>query len=432
MVYSELERASREEIENLQLKRLKDTLKRVESLSKFYKKSFKKKNLKIDNIQSLDDIQKFPFTTKNDLRENYPFGLFCVPMRDIVRLHSSSGTTGKPTVVGYTKADIDIWDNLMVRVYKMAGVGANDTLHNAYSYGLFTGGLGFHNGACRVGATVVPVSGGFSSRQLMLMRDFGATVLASTPSFALHLAELAKKENINFKKDYKLRVGLFGAEPASKTLKDRVAEAWGIEYFEVYGVSELIGPGVSCNCSKSDDLHIFEDHFFAEIIDPKSGKVLDEDEEGELVVTTLTKEALPIIRYRTGDITSLSRKQCSCGRTTVQMKSIIGRVDDMIIINGVNIFPSQIEYIIASVDGLSLNYQIVADKRGYLDSLEIAVEVDDSVDFSQENQKDRIEKELFNKFLNNLYINTSIKLLKSGTIKYNSGKVTRVVDKRAV
>ena len=427
MVWNQIETAPREEIEKIQLKRLKETLQRVYSLNKFYKEEFEKREITPNSIKSLKDIQKLPFTTKKDLREHYPFGLFCVPMEQVVRIHSSSGTTGKPTVVGYTKADMDVWDEVMARVYYMCGVDSRDIVHNAYGYGLFTGGLGFHNGAAKIGATVVPASGGFTDRQLMLMRDFGATVLTATPSFALHLAEVASRAGEKFRDDYKLRVGIFGAEPTSKGLKEEVARAWGIEYFEVYGLSEIIGPGVSCSCNHSEGLHIFEDHFLAEIIDPKTGEVLEDGQEGELVITTLTKQALPLIRYRTGDITSLTKEPCSCGRTMVRMKSIVGRADDMLIVNGVNVYPSQVEHIIASTDGVSLNYQIVADKKGHLDKLEIMVEL-----IEEELNQDEIKKALEYNLLNHLYINAKVTLLEPNTIQRSMGKAVRVVDKREI
>jgi len=299
-------------------------------------------------------------------------------------------------------------------------------IHNAYGYGLFTGGLGFHEAAQKIGATVVPASGGFTDRQLMLMRDFGATVLACTPSFALHLAEIAKKSGPDYKDEYKLKCGIFGAEPVSQGLKEEVSNAWGIEYYETYGLSEIIGPGVSSSCKYSKLLHINEDHFYPEIIDPKTGEVLGEGERGELVITTLTKQALPIIRYRTGDITSLTYEPCKCGRTTVRMESVVGRADDMLIVNGVNVYPSQVEHIIADTDGLTLNYQIIADKKGYLDKLEIIIEVDENNVLNIE----EIKKNLEHSLLNNLYINTLVELVEPGTIERSMGKAVRVIDKR--
>ncbi len=430
MIWNTVESASREAIEAIQLKRLQETARRVYALNPFYKEKFEERGITPEDIRSLEDLRRLPFTRKQDLRDHYPFGLFCVPMSEVVRIHSSSGTTGKPTVVGYNAHDMEVWNEVMARVYTMSGVGAEDVVHNAYGYGLFTGGLGFHYGAEKVGATVVPASGGFTERQLMLMRDFGATVLACTPSFALHLAEVAAKAGSEFRKDYKLKVGIFGAEPTSEGLKKEVAKAWGIEYREVYGLSEIIGPGVSCSCSHSDRLHIFEDHFLAEIIDPETGEVLPEGERGELVITTLSKQALPIIRYRTGDITSLTREPCGCGRTMVRMESIVGRADDMLIVNGVNVYPSQVEHVIANAEGVTLNYQIIADKKGHLDKLEIMVEVSEEIMTDNVGELERIRKEIQASLLNNLYINADVKLVEPESIERSMGKAVRVVDKR--
>jgi phenylacetate-CoA ligase len=430
MIWNPAESASREEIEATQLARLRETARRVYAISPFYKKRFDEAGVHPEAIRSLEDLRTLPFTRKQDLRDHYPFGLFCVPMSEVVRIHSSSGTTGKPTVVGYNAHDMDVWNEVMARVYAMSGVGASDVVHNGYGYGLFTGGLGFHTGAEKIGAAVVPASGGFTDRQLMLMRDFGATVLACTPSFALHLAEIAAKAGKDFRKDYKLKTGIFGAEPTSKGLKEAVAQAWEIDYHEVYGLSEIIGPGVSCSCKQSDRLHIFEDHFLAEIIDPKTGEVLPEGERGELVITTLTKQALPIIRYRTGDITSITQEPCACGRTHARMESIVGRADDMLIVNGVNVYPSQVEHVIANTEGVTLNYQIVADKKGHLDKLEIQVEVDEGILVDDVGAMERIKKSIQHNLLNNLYINADVKLVEPGTIERSMGKAVRIVDKR--
>ena len=430
MIWNKIESANREEIEKIQLKRLKDVVRRVYTLSPFYKQKFDELGITPDDIQTLEDIQKLPFTKKQDLRNNYPFGLFTVPMSEVVRIHSSSGTTGKPTVVGYTAHDMEVWDEVMMRCLSMGDVNSKDVCHNAYGYGLFTGGLGFHEAAQKLGAAIVPASGGFTDRQLMLMRDFGATVLFATPSFALHLAEKARAAGAEFRKDYKLRCGFFGAEPTSEGLRKEVADAWGIEYYEVYGLSEIIGPGVSCSCNKGRGLHIQEDHFYPEIIDPKTGEVLPDGEEGELVITTLTKQALPIIRYRTGDITKLYKEPCACGRTFVRMESVLGRADDMLIINGVNVYPSQIEHVIANTEGVTLNYQIVADKKGHLDKLEILVEVSEDVMMDNVGAIEKIKKDLQNALLNNLYINTNIILVEPKTIERSIGKAVRIIDKR--
>ncbi|MFK5880880.1 MAG: phenylacetate--CoA ligase [Sulfurospirillum sp.] len=432
MIWSKDETLPRDELEKLQTKRLKETIARVYGAVPFYKKKFDELRLMPEDIQSIHDISKLPFTKKQDLRDNYPFGLFAVEQDAVVRIHSSSGTTGKPTVVGYTKSDMDVWNEVMARCYTMSGVNSEDTVHNAYGYGLFTGGLGLHDGAQTVGAAVVPSSGGFTSRQLLLMKDFSSTVLASTPSFALHLAEIAKKEGYDLQKDFKLKCGIFGAEPTSEGLKEEVAKVWGIEYYEIYGMSEIIGPGVSNSCKEHNGLHIFEDHFYPEIIDSKTGKVLPYGEKGELVITSLTKQAFPIIRYRTGDITSLDQTPCRCGRTHVRMKSVMGRADDMLIVNGVNVFPSQVEHVLSNIEEITLNYQIIADKKGYLDSLEIMVEVNDSMPMDSIGALENLKKKIQSELLNNLYINAKIKLVEPRSIERSMGKAVRVIDKRKI
>ena len=430
MIWSEVESYSREKLKKLQTTRLQDTVSRVYNLVPFYKDKFDSMGVKVDHIKSIEDISKLPFTKKQDLRDNYPFGLFTVDKKSIVRIHSSSGTTGKPTVVGYTKEDMKIWNEVMARVFTMCNVTSDDTIHNAYGYGLFTGGLGIHEGAQYIGATVVPSSGGFTARQNLLMKDFGATVLTATPSFALHMAEKALEDGYDIQKDFNLRCGIFGAEPTSKGLKKEVAKVWGIKYYEIYGLSEIIGPGVSNSCDFSDELHIFEDHFYPEIIDPKTKEVLPYGEKGELVITTLTKQALPIIRYRTGDITTLNPTPCRCGRTHIRMHSVMGRADDMLIVNGVNVFPSQVEHILSNVDGVSLNYQIIADKKGYLDKLEIMVEINDEILSDSVGKLESLKKEIEGELLNNLYINAHIKLVEPRSIERSQGKAVRVIDKR--
>lgn len=432
MIWNQIESSSKETIQEVQFKRLQDTLERVYTLTPFYKNKFDELGINPSDISSLNDISKLPFTKKQDLRDNYPFGLFTVPNSEIVRIHSSSGTTGKPTVVGYTKDDMDVWDEVMARVYTMAGATNEDVVHNAYGYGLFTGGLGFHNGAYKIGATVIPSSGGFTDRQVMLMKDFGATILASTPSFALHMAECALQEGEDFKKNFKLKSGIFGAEPTSNGLKEEVARTWGIDYHEVYGLSEIIGPGVSCSCKHSPLLHIFEDHFYAEIIDSKTGEVLPDGERGELVFTTLSKQALPLIRYKTGDITSLTHEPCDCGRTMVRMESIVGRADDMMIINGVNVYPSQVEHVIAQTEGVTLNYQIVIDKKGYLDKLEILIEVSDEIMADSIAVMSQVKTDIEQALLSNLYIKAKVTLVVPRTIERSMGKAVRIIDKRVL
>jgi len=428
-MWNQIEGAPREEIEALQLKRLKETAERVYHLVPFYKKKFDEQGIHPSQIESLDDLAKLPFTTKQDLRDHYPFGLFTVPMDRVVRIHSSSGTTGKPTVVGYTEHDMGVWTEVMARTFSMADVGPKDVVHNAYGYGLFTGGLGFHYGAEKVGAAVVPSSGGFTKRQLLLMKDFGATVLASTPSFALHMSEVAAEEGYDLKKDFKLRVGFFGAEPASEGLRQALKDAWDIIYIEAYGLSEIIGPGVAAGCP-CGSLHIFEDHFIPEVINPETGEVLPEGEEGELVFTTVTKQALPIIRYRTKDITTLHRRPCKCGRTLVTMDSVVGRSDDMLIVNGVNVFPSQVEHVLTKVEGTTPNYVIVVDKKGVLDKLEVWVEMDEATFADGIGALEALKKKLEAEMLNELYINAKVKLVEPKTLERSMGKAQRIIDKR--
>ena len=430
MIYNKIESASRETIEKVQLKRLQDTVQRVFTLTPFYTNKFKQMSIEPKDIKSLDDIRKLPLTTKKDLRAHYPFGLFTVPMSEVVRIHSSSGTTGKPTVVGYTKADMDVWDEVMARVFTMAGATAEDIVHNGYGYGLFTGGLGFHNGAEKIGATIIPASGGMTDRQLMLMKDFGATILAATPTFSLHMAEIAQKAGVDYLKDFKLKAGIFGAEPTSAGLKKEVSQAWGIDYHEVYGLSEIIGPGVACSCKHSDLLHVFEDHFLFEIIDSKTLQAVPDGQRGELVITTLSKQALPLLRYRTGDITSITKEPCKCGRTMLRMESIVGRADDMLIISGVNVYPSQIEHVIANTQGVTLNYQIIVDKKGHLDKLDIHVEVSDDIMSDSLGEMAIIKKTIQSALLNNLYINANVTLVQPRSIARSEGKAVRIIDKR--
>jgi phenylacetate-CoA ligase len=431
MTFSKNESLCKDELEDWQLGHLKETLIRVYHLVPFYKKKFDEHGVLPGDIQSLKDLAKLPFTKKQDLRDNYPFGMFSVDMDQIVRIHSSSGTTGKPTVVGYTEHDMDIWADVMGRAFTMGGVTSQDIMQNSHGYGLFTGGLGFHSAAERMKIAVIPSSTGFTSRQLLLLKDFGATVLTATPSFALHMAEVALAEGYDISKDFKLKVGFFGAEPTSEGLKNEIAHIWGIDYHEVYGLSEIIGPGVACSCKHSHLLHIQEDHFYPEIIDPKTGEVLPEGQRGELVITTLTKQGLPIIRYRTGDITSLTRIPCRCGRTLGRIESIVGRSDDMLLINGVNVFPSQIEHVLSKQEGITLNYQIIADKKGYMDKLEVDVELDEQLVSDDISTLSSLKKSLEHALLNNLYINVEVKLIAPKSLQRSEGKALRVVDKRA-
>jgi phenylacetate-CoA ligase len=431
MTWSKEETFSRDEMTKLQSERLQRTVAAVYEHVPFYRQKFDEMGIKPSDIKTIADVTKLPFTKKKDLRDNYPFGLFAVPNRDLVRIHSSSGTTGKPTVVAYTKHDIEVWSECVARVLTMADVGAEDTVHVAYGYGLFTGGLGLHDGASMVGATVVPSGGGFTSRQAMLIKDFGATAIACTPTFAFHILETAEREGYDIAKDFKLKAGIFGAEPTSRGLKEELARRLHISYHDIYGLSEVMGPGVAGSCKCSPDLHIFEDHFYPEIIDPETLEVLPHGQKGELVITSLTKEGFPIIRYRTGDITILNPEICECGRTMMRMKNIMGRVDDMLIVNGVNVFPSQVEHVLSNIKGITLNYQIIVDKKGYLDKLEVMVEVTDDMPMDSISSLEALQKTIQAELLSNLYIHALVKLVEPRTIERSQGKAVRVIDKRS-
>jgi phenylacetate-CoA ligase len=428
-IRDDVEAAAREEIESLQLERLRAGVDRVSRCVPFYRDRLDNARVTADSIRSLDDLAQFPCTTKSDLRDNYPFGLLAVPMRDVIRVHASSGTTGKPTVVAYTRADVGLWSELMARSYAAAGVTADDIVHNAYGYGLFTGGLGFHYGAERLGATVVPVSGGNTKRQLMLIRDFGSTVLGCTPSYSLLMAEVAEEAGIDLK-SLPLRVGLFGAEPWSEQMRAEIESRLGIVALNVYGLSEVIGPGVSVECTEKQGMHIFEDHFIPEIIDPNTNQRLPDGEIGELVLTCVTKEALPLIRYRTRDRTRLLREKCGCGRTSVRMERVIGRTDDMIIVRGVNVFPSQIETVLLQVGNVEPHYQIVVDRStAYMDELDVLVEAPAEV-YGNPDHSIQLEKRLSFEVQSALGITCNVKLVGPREIERSEGKAQRVIDKR--
>jgi phenylacetate-CoA ligase len=428
----EFETLPRRELETLQSERLKAVVQRVYDKVPYYRGQMDKAKVKPDHIRGIQDLHKLPFTTKEDLRRNYPFGMFTVPLEDIVRVHASSGTTGKPTVVGYTRKDIDTWAELMARALASAGTHKKDMVHNAYGYGLFTGGLGAHYGAEKLGATVIPISGGNTKRQIMIMQDFGSTVLLCTPSYALNLAEVISEMGID-QSSLKLKVGIFGAEPWSENMKQEIEKKLSLDAIDIYGLSEVIGPGVSCECIEGKQgLHIYEDHFLAEIINPETGEALPHGEMGELVFTTVTKEAFPIIRYRTKDLTKLMTEPCACGRTFYRMQRITGRTDDMLIIRGVNVFPSQVEHILMSIDEVEPHYQIIVDRRGALDVMDVHVEVRETT-FSDkikelEKIKTRIEKEI----KDYLGVSCSVKLVEPKTIQRSEGKAKRVIDQRKI
>lgn len=427
----EYETMPREKLADLQLQRLQQTVAKVYEHVPFYRKSFNDLGLKPDAINSLDDLQYLPFTTKQDLRDNYPFGMFAVPQEEVVRLHASSGTTGKPTVVGYTSNDIVAWSDLMARALVMAGGSKKDVVQNAYGYGLFTGGMGIHYGAERMGATVVPISGGNTPRQLMLMQDFGTSILTCTPSYALYLAEEMVRAGID-PTDLKLRIGIFGAEPWSDRMRSQLEAKLHLTALDVYGLSEVIGPGVAMECPEKQGMHIFEDHFIAEIIDPETGKRLPYGQPGELVITSLTKEALPIIRYRTRDITVLYDEVCACGRTCVKMERVTGRTDDMLIIRGVNVFPSQIESVLLEFGDAEPHYLLVVDRKGTMDDLEIWVELSDKFFSDKVRALEELEQKLRGRILSVLGISARIKLVEPRTIPRSEGKAVRVMDKRDI
>lgn len=418
----------RNSMRRLQLERLQAVVERVYRQVPFYRRKFDEAGVKPGDIKHLEDLHKLPFTVKDDLRDNYPFGMFAVPMKEIVRIHSSSGTTGIPTVVGYTKNDLVTWSNLVARFVSAAGVTSDDIVQISFGYGLFTGGFGLHYGMERVGATVVPVSSGNTERQIKIMRDFGSTALVATPSYALHMAEVAREMGVLDR--LKLRVGLFGAEPWSENMRKELEKAWGIVATDNYGLSEVIGPGVSGECTEFCGLHISEDHFIPEIIDPKTGEVKGPGEEGELVITALTKEALPIIRYRTKDITSLDYEKCACGRTTVRMKKTLGRSDDMLIIRGVNVFPSQIESVLMEIEEVDPHYLLIVDRVGHLDTLEVRVEVPERIFTGNLRDLEDLTEKIKRKIDSLLNISVKVKLVEPKSIERSVGKAKRVIDNR--
>lgn len=435
MIYNEeFETLPREAIEALQLKRLQQIVQRIYHTVAHYKKCFDEAGVKPDDVKTLSDIKLLPFTTKNDLTENYPFGLFAVPMSSIVRLHASSGTAGRPVVVGYTRRDIEIWSELMARCFVAAGLTKNDIVHNAFGYGLFTGGLGFHYGAERIGASVIPISGGNTKRQLIILQDFGPTVLCCTPSYALNLAATGKAMGIEMK-SLKLRIGLVGGEPWSEKMRQDIENALNIVALDVYGLSEVMGPGVSTECIESrKGLHIFEDHFIVETIDPKTGNVLPYGEEGELVFTTLTKEAFPLIRYRTGDISRLFATPCRCGRSFVRMDRVKGRSDDMLIIRGVNVFPSQLETVLGGIEGLAPHYEFIVDRKGTLDTLEIHGEISEKSFAESDEVKtlQNIERRIVKDIKDYIGITAKVKLVEPMSLKRLEGKASLIIDKRSI
>lgn len=428
--YEEIERLPRPGLEVIQLRRLQALVRRVYETVEPYREKMDEAGVKPADICSLGDLSRLPFTTKDDLRDNYPFGLFTVPMDDVIRVHASSGTTGKPTVVGYTAADIELWASVMARSLAMAGVSKGDMVHNAYGYGLFTGGLGAHYGIEALGATVIPVSGGNTKRQITIMRDFGSTVLLSTPSYALNLADAMTDAGFA-PGELKLRVGVHGAEPWSENMREEVERKLGIKAVDIYGLSEVMGPGVAMECLHTEQgMHILEDHFLPEIIDPETLEPLPYGEAGELVFTTLNKEAFPIIRYRTKDISRLFAEPCACGRTLIRMEKVTGRTDDMLIIRGVNVFPSQIEHVLVGTEGVEPHYQIEVNRQGNLDTMSVLVEVSDDIFSDEIRVLEKLTRNIQAELKDMLGVTCGVKLVEPRTIQRSEGKAQRVIDNR--
>ena len=417
------------EMRALQSKRLIQLVNHVYNNVAFYRQRMDEMGVKPSDILSIDDIIKLPFTYKADLRDHYPFDLFAVPMKDIVRVHASSGTTGKPTTVGYTAADIENWREVVARCLTQCGISAEDIMQVSYGYGLFTGGLGVHYGAETIGCSVIPISGGNTRRQLQLMSDFGSTVLACTPSYALHLAD-ALAENGYSLADMKLKVGVFGAEPWTENMRLELEKKWNIKAFDIYGLSEIMGPGVANDCKQHAGLHIHEDHFFPEIVHPDSKEPLADGFEGELVFTTLTKEGIPLLRYNTRDLSTLNRETCGCGRTLVRMKKITGRSDDMLIIRGVNLFPSQIEHVLLEMGETSAHYMLYVDTVNNLDTLELKVELDETQLTDTIRDLQNLSRKIEHALNSAIGLHVKVSLVEPKTIARSEGKAIRVVDQR--
>ena len=427
----ERECMDREELKQLQLEQLQATLSRVYMNVPFYRKKFDELNIDPDEFRSLGDLRKLPFTTKNDLRDNYPYGLFAVPLREVVRIHASSGTTGMSTVVGYTRNDIKNWSNLVARVLTAGGVTKDDVVQIAFGYSLFTGGFGLHYGAERVGASVIPISSGNTARQIKIMQDFKTTALVCTPSYALLIADTIQEMGID-SNTLSLKYGLFGAEPWSEKMRKEIQDKLRIIATDNYGLSEVMGPGVAGECLQRNGLHINEDHFLVEIINPDTLEPVGPGEAGELVITTLTKEAFPVIRFRTRDLTRLMPEPCPCGRKTVKMQRVMGRTDDMLIIRGVNVFPSQIENVLMSVEGTEPHYQIVVDRKGALDEVTVMVEVSESIFFDEMKKQTELIETIKKRLASELSISVQVKLVEKKTIERTEGKAKRVIDNRTL
>ncbi len=427
----EQECMNREDLEQLQLERLESTLTRVYMNVPFYHKKFDELKIDIDAIRSRDDLRRLPFTTKNDLRDNYPYGLFAVPLREVVRIHASSGTTGMSTVVGYTRNDLKTWSNLVARICAAGGITKDDVVQISFGYGLFTGGFGLHYGAERIGASVIPISSGNTGRQIKIMQDFKSTAWVCTPSYALLMADTIKEMGLDMS-SFSLKHGLFGAEPWSEGMRQEIQEKLGITATDNYGLSEVMGPGVAGECLHRDGLHISEDHFLVEVIDPETLEPVRPGDVGELVVTTLTKEAFPVVRFRTRDLTRLITEPCPCGRKLVRMARVMGRTDDMLIIKGVNVFPSQIESVLFAIEGTEPHYQIVVDRKGAMDDVTVLVEVSEAIFFDEMKKQNELISRIRNRLASELGISVEVKLVEKKTLERSEGKAMRVLDKRKI
>ena len=427
----ERECMDRDELRQLQLEQLQATLSRVYMNVPFYRKKFDELGIDPDEFRSLEDIRKLPFTTKNDLRDNYPYGLFAVPLREVVRIHASSGTTGMSTVVGYTKNDIKTWSNLVARVLTAGGVTKDDVVQIAFGYSLFTGGFGLHYGAERIGASVIPISSGNTARQIKIMQDFKTTALVCTPSYAMLIADTIHEMGININ-SLSLKYGLFGAEPWSEKMRQEIQDKLKIIATDNYGLSEVMGPGVAGECMERKGLHINEDHFFVEIINPETLEPVPPGEVGELVITTLAKEAFPVIRFRTRDLTRLIPELCPCGRKMLRMQRVMGRTDDMLIIRGVNVFPLQIENVLMSIEGTEPHYQIVVDRKGALDDVTVMVEVSEAIFFDEMKKQNELMETIKKRLSSELNISVNVKLVEKKSLERTEGKAKRVIDKRKI
>ncbi len=425
----EIETMSRKDLEALQLERLQALVKRVYEKIPFYKESFDKAGVKPEDIKTLDDLTKFPFTVKQDMRDAYPFGLFAVPREEVVRVHCSSGTTGTATVVGYTQADLERWGDCFARFLYAAGCGPESTLQVSYGYGLFTGGLGAHNGGERAGCTVLPMSTGNTKRQVRLMKDFDVDCLCCTPSYALNIAEVAEEEGYN-PREFPIHAGILGAEPCSEATRAEIEQKLGIQVFDIYGLSEVMGPGVACECEKQHGLHVCEDQFIIEIVDPKTLQPVPDGEWGEVVFTTLCKDCSPLVRYRTRDISRILVGECECGRTFRRMDRIAGRTDDMMILRGVNVFPSQIEEEIVSFPEIAAQYQLILTTKGTLDHAELRVETVPEFPFDEVRRLEKLKKDLQKALKENLQIAVDVKIVEPKTIERSEGKAKRIIDLR--